>query len=365
MIYTSNRCNLKCSYCYVDGEKEVINTKENIDKYLDILFTSPYTKDREGIVIDFIGGEPFIEMDLIEHTVESFFHKVKQYNHHWGKCGKFHMYATTNGTLVNAKRVKDFLNKYPFFSIGISIDGPEEEHDKNRIYKSNNCGSFKDVIPNYEWARERYGIKSVKSTISHNTITSLPSIVKFQIEELKNTKITCGVAFKDMWTEDDVKLLEKSYYDIFDYLIDANKEFYIDAQSICKNVHLLETLNGKKNQDYQCGSGAYMSCLDTYGNIYPCHMFIHKTKNLVVGNVDTGFDIEKINTLLNKFKDSNCDNCILSNSCVKCIGQLYNEESGTFDKAYKTCKVALSHLNNTKVYMDKIIDNAKSTIEWI
>lgn len=364
-IYTSNRCNLKCPYCYVDYEKEEINTKENIFKYINLLFTDPFTKDREHMTLDFIGGEPFIELELMSYAIDTFRELADKYNK-WNTCDTVTFFTTSNGTLLLTEKVQEFLKKYPFFYYGISMDGPKEIHDKNRRYKDDN-GSFDDVIEAFKWTnRNKFCLDNVKTTVAQNNADKLLDIAKLQINELKSRDVMCSIAFGEEWTESDVGNLRKSYSDIFDYLINMNLEF---VKSLSKGIKDIEMIKNSKKQnikqDYQCGSGKYMACLDVYGNIYPCHMFMHKAKTLTIGHVDSGFDSDKINRLVDKFKESYCDDgCILSENCVRCIGNLYDKENDTFKKPLDMCRVGKLFMENTYTIINKIVDNVNKTVTF-
>ena len=361
-VYTSNRCNLMCQYCYVDYEKEIINTKENIYKFINILFTDPHTKDKKKMILDFIGGEPFIELDLMSYAIDTFKEFANKYNK-WNTPDTVTFFATTNGTLVLTDKVQEFLKKYPFFYYGISIDGPKEIHDKNRKYK-NGEGSFDDVIKVFKWTNEnKFCLDQVKTTVAQNNADKLLDIAKLQVEELNVKDIICSIAFGEEWTTFDVDKLKSSYNMIFDYLISNNLEF---TKSITKGILDLKSIEESNKLDiekeYQCGTGKYMACLGADGKIYPCHMFMHNAKKFIIGDIDTGFDKDKINNLLNRFKESYCDDCAISNNCVRCIGDLYDEENDRFKKPIDTCKVAKLYMDNINVLLNTIINNVNKTV---
>jgi radical SAM protein with 4Fe4S-binding SPASM domain len=362
-IYTSNRCNLKCTYCYVDGEIEVINTKENIDKYLDILFISPYTKDREEIKLNFIGGEPLVELDLIEYTIEQFFHKAKQYNHHW--LNNFTFMISTNGTLVNTEMVKNLLEKYPFF-VGFSLDGPENIHDKNRMYK-NDCGSFNDVISNFKWIQEKYNIDRADSTLSNNNVGELYDILSFQLNTLKTRAIGVNVNGSAYFSKDDARNVKSQVSRIIDDLIVDNKEFTVAIKNLLKPLNYYDHDEKNNYKDlFKCSFARYTICIHPSGDIYPCQILASNNINkFAIGHVDTGLDMDKINANLEKIKSAKCNKCRFNSICRKCFAQIYNPKNDTFDKMYNNCNLTKIGIILTHIFINKLKENIKNTIKFI
>ena len=142
-------CQLACKYCYLVGknEKERMSwevAKQAIDYILD-----NEDKFREGSVIwDFIGGEPFLEIDLIDKICDYIKMEMFIRNHHWFNSYRFSF--STNGINYDTEKVQNFIKKNrDHLSIGITIDGTEVKHDINRVYKGNDeRGSYKDVVRN-------------------------------------------------------------------------------------------------------------------------------------------------------------------------------------------------------------------------
>ncbi|MEW6096394.1 MAG: radical SAM protein [bacterium] len=130
VIHLTNRCNLECKYCYADvGEKrENVLSNDKIKKIFDILDSSSY----EFILVEFHGGEPLLCWEKIKDVVPRYYKKRI-----------FTFGIQTNGTLLTQKII-DFIKIYSI-RIGISIDGPQRIHDRNRCYHNDN-GSFQDVM---------------------------------------------------------------------------------------------------------------------------------------------------------------------------------------------------------------------------
>lgn len=129
VFHLTNKCNLKCSYCYANTEMKGNILSSNImTKLLNILASSSYNP----ILIEFHGGEPLLYWERIKKIVKKY-HKKE----------KFYFGIQTNGTLLT-QDVIDFIKMYSI-EIGVSMDGPQKIHDRNRHYL-NGKGSFYDVI---------------------------------------------------------------------------------------------------------------------------------------------------------------------------------------------------------------------------
>ena len=129
-------CQLACKYCYLVGKnsKERMSwkvAKQAIDYILD------HEKDfkEESVVWDFIGGEPFLEIDLIDKICDYIKIELFKRNHHWFNSYRFSF--STNGINYDTEKVQNFIKKnIVHLSIGITIDGTKQKHDLNRIWKT-------------------------------------------------------------------------------------------------------------------------------------------------------------------------------------------------------------------------------------
>lgn len=134
MLHVSNDCNLRCKYCYANGgnynmprQLMSFTTAENFIQFCIRQF------DRiENIV--FFGGEPFLNINVMNYICDRFFSYSKKRNFPMPKFG-----VVTNGTLLSPS-ILSFIEQY-VSSITVSIDGNKTINDKNRIF-SNGDGSF-------------------------------------------------------------------------------------------------------------------------------------------------------------------------------------------------------------------------------
>ena len=137
-------CNLNCSYCYQTCKSSTRFTLNDAKKFIDILLSDDTSRNdylnhsnTSAIIIDFIGGEPFLEVELIDQIISYFLKKCIELNHPW--MYNFMISVGTNGTLYFTDKVQKFLNKYKGrVSLAITVDGNKELHDSCRVFYNGN-----------------------------------------------------------------------------------------------------------------------------------------------------------------------------------------------------------------------------------
>ncbi|WP_288318768.1 radical SAM protein, partial [Xylanibacter caecicola] len=170
-------CQLACKYCYLVGK----NTKERMSwevakQAIDYILEHEEEFKEESVIWDFIGGEPFLEIDLIDKICDYLKTEMYRLNHHWFNSYRFSF--STNGINYHTEKVQNFIKKnYEHLSIGITIDGTRRKHDLNRIWKTPDMehgimpkpeeehGSYDDVVKNIPLWLEQFPGAGTKVTI--------------------------------------------------------------------------------------------------------------------------------------------------------------------------------------------------------
>lgn len=171
-------CQLACKYCYLVGK----NTKERMTweiakQAIDYILCHENDFKEKSVVWDFIGGEPFLEIDLIDKICDYLKTEMFQMGHHWFNSYRFSF--STNGINYHTEKVQNFIKKnIDHLSIGITIDGTKQKHDLNRIWKTaemeqgfmpraeDERGSYNDVVKNIPLWLEQFPNAGTKVTIS-------------------------------------------------------------------------------------------------------------------------------------------------------------------------------------------------------
>ena len=168
-------CQLACKYCYLVGK----NAKERLPwevakKAIDYILKYETDFPQESVTWDFIGGEPFLEIDLIDKICDYIKTEMFRLNHHWFNSFRFSF--STNGINYDSEKVQRFIQKNRnHVSVGITIDATREKHDLNSICKTKDGlapnpeeekGSYDDVGRNIPLWLSQFPYSGTKVTIS-------------------------------------------------------------------------------------------------------------------------------------------------------------------------------------------------------
>ena len=161
-------CQLACKYCYLVGKNDNERMSWKVAKKAVDYILSKETEFREkSVVWDFIGGEPFLEIELIDRICDYIKIEMYRLNHHWFNSYRFSL--STNGINYDSSQVQEFIVKnHNHLSIGITIDGTQRKHDLNRIWKNikPERGSYEDVVRNIPLWLNQFPGAATKVTIS-------------------------------------------------------------------------------------------------------------------------------------------------------------------------------------------------------
>ena len=361
-------CQLACKYCYLVGknEKERMSfdvAKKAIDYILSNEFDSHFNQER--VVWDFIGGEPFLEIDLIDKICDYIKTEMFRLNHHWFNSYMFSF--TTNGINYSSPKVQQFIEKNRnHIGIGITIDGTKKKHDLNRIWKTKDGfspkpeeekGSYDDVVRNIPLWREQFPQEGTKVTISSADIEFIKDSV-MHIYSLGVNIVNINVVFEDVWKEGDDKRFEEQLIQLADAIIDG--EYYTCSFF---SEHLGKPMDKKLQNNNWCGAGR-MLAVDAAGNFYPCTRFaqysLRDKKAWIIGNVHDGIDKNKLRPFLtlNRCTQSNqeCIDCEVAEGCAWCQGENYDaaETPTAFQRSTAICKMHKARVRANNYYWNKL-----------
>lgn len=384
-INTTEDCNMRCKYCY-----EINKRPRNIDldkckKFIDLILSDEdYLKMTEtekrrdfwknGLIIDFIGGDALMNVDICDKVLTYLVYRLNTvrtkrteiWRTRW-RCS-----ISSNGTLLGDPKVRAFLEKWENnISLGISIDGCPEIHDKNRImaYRGKNgeeVGSMDLILQNWEWYKKHFpaDCKSTKATCSKDTIPYLYDSLVFMHETLGLTYISQNFIMEDTGcTEEDYKILREQMEKCVDYVYEHRHELFwsmIDKEFLCKGEH-----SADYETEGRCGSGC-MPALSIDGDIYPCFRWLPHTQHakgvMCVGNVEEGFihseNFKKVrdgSIRANCTKDPKCKDCEFEEACAYCIGGCY-AEYGDFVRTTHICEITKILAEYARKYWAKVGD---------
>lgn len=222
-IQVTDSCNLACTYCYQINKKKHIMDSETGKEFIDMLLlgtkgVKEYLGQIDGLILEFIGGEPFLAIDLIEELTDYLIDKMIELNHPF--LDKYRISICSNGVLYFDPKVQAYIKKhFNHLSFNISIDGNKELHDACRIFPDGS-GSYDIAIAGVKHYTDSLGgIMGSKMTLAPQNIDKTFEAVKNLIG-LGYKEINLNCVFEEGWTAEHAKILYNQLKWLSDYMID-------------------------------------------------------------------------------------------------------------------------------------------------
>ena len=357
-------CQLACKYCYLVGK----NTKERMSwdvakQAIDYILDNEYDEvfSYGSVVFDFIGGEPFLEIDLIDKICDYIKSELFRRNHHWFNSYRFSF--STNGINYHEEKVQRFIEKnMAHLSIGITIDGTEQKHDLNRIWKGDGPerGSYHDVVRNIPLWLSQFPNGATKVTISSADIPYIKESV-LHLYSLGIHEVNINCVFEDVWEEGDDKKFEQQLMELADAIIENN--LYKDYACSFYTEHMGKPMDCKLENNNWCGAGQMLS-IDAAGNYYPCTRFaqysLRDKKAWIIGNIKDGIDKNKLRPFLTLDRctqsTQECIDCEVASGCAWCQVENYDaaDTPTIYQRATAICKMHKARVRASNYYWNKL-----------
>ena len=365
-------CQLACKYCYLVGK----NTKERMTwkvakEAIDYILDRENEFREESVIWDFIGGEPFLEIELVDKICDYLKTEMYRRNHHWFDSYRFSF--STNGINYHTEKVQQFIEKnWTHLSIGITIDGTKRKHDLNRIWKTPEMeqgiqpkpeeekGSYEDVVKNIPLWLEQFPDAATKVTIASADIPYIKeSVLHLYDLGIKEVNINC--VFEDVWKEGDDVLFEDQLTELADAIIDG--DLYREHTCSFFAEHIGKPMDRERDNQNWCGAGK-MLAVDAAGNFYPCTRFaqysLRSKPAWVIGNVKDGINQNKLRPFLTLDRTTQsteeCINCEVASGCAWCQGENYDaaETHTVYQRATAICKMHKARVRANNYYWNKL-----------
>ena len=331
-LHIAHDCNLACQYCFAEeGEyhgRRALMSFEVGKKALDFLIAN--SGSRRNLEVDFFGGEPLMNWQVVKQLVEYGRSQEKIHNKH------FRFTLTTNGVLLNDE-IMEFCNR-EMGNVVLSLDGRKEFNDKMRPFR-NGSGSYDLIVPKFrKFADSRDQANYyVRGTFTRNNLDFSRDVLHFADLGFKQMSIEPVVASPDKpyaIREEDLPTILQEYDILAKEYVKRHKEgrgfqffhFMIDLnQGPC----VAKRLSG-------CGSGTEYLAVTPWGDLYPCHQFVGQ-EDFLLGNVDQGITNTKVRDefkLCNVYAKDKCRDCFARFYCSGgCAANSYNFH-GSITDAY-------------------------------
>ena len=311
-LHIAHDCNLACKYCFAEeGEyhgRRAMMSYEVGKKALDFLIKN--SGNRRNLEVDFFGGEPLMNWQVVKDLVAYGREQEKRYDKH------FRFTITTNGVLLNDE-VQEFVNR-EMDNVVLSLDGRKEVNDRMRPFR-NGTGSYDLIVPKFQKLadsrnQEKYYIRG---TFTRENLDFSEDILHFADLGFKQMSIEPVVGDEsDPYAirEEDIPQIKEEYDKLARIMIEREKEgkgfnffhFMIDLDG---GPCVAKRLSG-------CGSGTEYLAVTPWGDFYPCHQFVGQ-EEFLMGNVDEGIVRPQI------ADDFRSCNVYSKEKCKKCFAKFY------------------------------------------
>lgn len=371
-IQVTEACNLCCSYCYQINKSPNKLKFETAKKFIDLILDEDSDKNHymnkensDFVVLDFIGGEPLLEIDLIDEIVDYFIKRCIELNHPW--VYGYMISIGTNGTLYFTDKVQKFLNKHKNrISMNITVDGDKELHDSCRVFPDGS-GSY-DLASSaaIDWMRRTNGSgKSTKLTIAPENLKYLKDAI-INMVDLGFEFINENCVYEDVWNKDLAKELYHQLKDISDWLIDHDLEKRINLRILDPSSY--RPIEPTENRNW-CGGDGSMLALDVDGYLFNCIRYMKSSlgddqEPLVIGDVDNGIgtlpkykeNIEKM-TSITRYSQSEekCFWCPIGRGCGWCSALNYQMFGTPNKRTTTTCDMHIAASLASNYFWNKVM----------
>ncbi len=311
-LHVAHTCNLNCSYCFASQGKyqgdKALMSYETGKAALDFLIKNSGT--RRNLEVDFFGGEPLMNWDVVKKLVSYARSIEKEHNKN------FRFTLTTNGVLIDDE-VIDFCNK-EMSNVVLSLDGRKEVHDRFRV-NFDGKGSYDTVVPKFQEFVKKRNNKDyyIRGTFTHNNVDFTNDILHMAdlgFTELSMEPVVCPPGDPFALDDKDLNILLEQYEILVKTMIKRKSEgngftFYHYMLDLKNGPCVYKRISG-------CGSGTEYMAVTPWGDLYPCHQFVGDEK-YKLGNIFDGVTNHEIQ---NKFKECNAYS---RPDCKDCWAKLY------------------------------------------
>ena len=311
-LHVAHTCNLNCSYCFASqgkyhGERAVMSFEVG-KRALD--FLSEHSGSRRNLEVDFFGGEPLMNFDVVKELV-AYARSVEK-----EKGKNFRFTLTTNGVQIDDD-VIEFANR-EMSNVVLSLDGRKEIHDRYRVDYAGN-GSWERIVPKFQKLVEARGGKNyyMRGTFTHanpDFLKDIQVMLDLGFTELSMEPVVCAPGDPSELTAEDLPIVLKQYEELAELMIARRREgrpftFYHYMIDLSGGPCIYKRISG-------CGSGTEYMAVTPWGDLYPCHQFVGEEK-FCLGNIWDGVTNHTIQ------EDFASCNVYARPDCADCWAKLY------------------------------------------
>ena len=311
-LHIAHTCNLNCSYCFASQGKyhgdRALMSFEVGKRALDFLVE--HSGSRHNLEVDFFGGEPLMNFDVVKQLVAYARSIEKERGKH------FRFTLTTNGVLIDDD-VIDFVNR-EMSNVVLSLDGRKEIHDRYRVDYAGN-GSWEKIVPKFQKlvaAREgkNYYMRGTFTHANPDFLEDIKTMLDLGFSELSMEPVVAAAGDPAALTESDKVVVMEQYEKLAELMLQRDKEgkpftFYHYMIDLKGGPCIYKRISG-------CGSGTEYMAVTPWGDLYPCHQFVGEEK-FKLGDIWSGVSNHAIQE-----EFASC-NVYAREECRDCWARLY------------------------------------------
>ena len=332
-LHVAHTCNLNCSYCFASqgkyhGDRAVMSFEVG-KRALDFLIEN--SGDRRNLEVDFFGGEPLMNWDVVKDLVKYARSIEKEHNKN------FRFTLTTNGMLIDDD-VIDFANK-EMSNVVLSLDGRKEIHDRTRVDYAGN-GSYDTIVPKFQKLVKERGNKDyyMRGTFTHanpDFTKDLFHMADLGFTELSMEPVVTAPDDPSALTPEDLEIVKEQYEILAKDMLQRKKDghpitFYHYMIDLTQGPCIYKRISG-------CGSGTEYMAVTPWGDLYPCHQFVGEEKYKLgdIWNGVTNSNLREEFRSCNAYARPECQDCWAKLYCSGgCAANAYHA-TGTIRGVYE------------------------------
>jgi uncharacterized protein len=342
-LHVAHDCNLRCGYCFAStgdfGETRGLMSFETGKKAIDFLIEK--SEDRVELEVDFFGGEPLMNFDVVKQIVEYARQKEKEF----GK--KFKFTITTNGILLDDEKI-DYINR-EMYNVVLSIDGRKEVNDNIRK-RIDGTGSYNTILPKFkklvEGRKDKdYYVRGTFTKYNLDFSDDVYSLFEQGFDQISVEPVVADPKEDYAITEKELPAVFREYERLAEKILESDKKgerfnFFHFMVDLDQGPCAIKRLRG-------CGCGNDYIAITPQGDIYPCHQFVgmpeYKMGNLYEGTFNEDIKKEFSNTHI--YSKPECKNCWAKFYCSGGCNANNYQYAGDIHNAHKLyCEIQKKRL---------------------
>ena len=311
-LHIAHTCNLNCSYCFASqgkyhGDRAVMSFEVG-KRALDFLIEN--SGSRRNLEVDFFGGEPLMNFDMVKQLV-AYARSVEK-----EKGKNFRFTLTTNGLLIDDD-VIDFANR-EMSNVVLSLDGRKDVHDRFRVDYAGK-GSWERIVPKFQKLVEAREGKNyyMRGTFTHanpDFLMDIQQMLDLGFTELSMEPVVCAEGDPSELTQEDLPIVLEQYEKLAELMLERDKAgkpftFYHYMIDLTGGPCIYKRISG-------CGSGTEYMAVTPWGDLYPCHQFVGED-DFKLGDIWNGVTNQE------KQAEFACCNVYARPECKDCWAKLY------------------------------------------